>query len=770
METSYSLCYFSDLEQHNAEIAAFHLDSGEYSYSCSTEHAVRSSHGPEGLHGRPAAGRFCGVLQILEVSMETLSATPSWQTGRRIQDLSTVKNTPPPYSKGSRHRYGHTGLLMSRFRFTEQLKFLRHHGNETSPWLRRNVFTADWKDWFCGIRREAADGFHTANSGMFAAPSEETSGTSDRDRAKLRSKKRQKVSSARHVTFPKLFPQPPSLSAANENRPFSRPSILQNLPPDSPGSAVELPPLPAQATPEKAAGEAKRTEGARLRSSASGADIVSAADVLVDDSAAQSLSESIKTTSKNKKMKSGKDRRERDPHEAPPITAEDVAEILSKKRDGEVELYYLTQVDGDLYRPYDLRVVHPSQAGSQHYVFTPDAVQHVTDGVCGERISLAEWRRESVLWKKLQDVPFFRGFRLRKAFTWWHRNVRKVSFQQAGEDLQDTLPEFRNALFLFNRAIEEVKETRWLPQDESQTYTLLEFNSELTAINQECLQTLIRLFQHHSLILNTVKEDSYKMLQELQMHIEYCKKSHECNKPLHFHLVQQQALEAELLQAESSAKKLGDFSALCCQMIVQSLATIVQEDVTSFLNNVLKRRKSQRCLFSTELVISAAGQLTVDPPIPVFQAAVSKALLTVGDSMIQMCDSCGFFLDPGSDVSTSEPAQESDHHHTITGQNREDDGMTAHRGVFGRRTLRDEVPCWLQPPRFSAFVVQGHRLHGCFSPLSRKQLQQHISIKDVSEQAEKEQSKIMQARRLFQNKTPPKLSAMFLTVVADSDL
>ena len=71
------------------------------------------------------------------------------------------------------------------------------------------------------------------------------------------------------------------------------------------------------------------------------------------------------------------------------------------------------------FRPYDLQGVHSSEAGSEHYIFSPNSVLHVTEKGYGGLVSLAEWYRESVLWTALQEISFFRDFRLRKAFTWY---------------------------------------------------------------------------------------------------------------------------------------------------------------------------------------------------------------------------------------------------------------------------------------------------------------------------------------------------------------
>lgn len=63
-------------------------------------------------------------------------------------------------------------------------------------------------------------------------------------------------------------------------------------------------------------------------------------------------------------------------------------------------------------------MVDASEAGSEHYIFSPNTVLHVTERGYGGLVSLAEWHREFALWTALQEIVFFRDFRLRKAFAW----------------------------------------------------------------------------------------------------------------------------------------------------------------------------------------------------------------------------------------------------------------------------------------------------------------------------------------------------------------
>ncbi|XP_031144859.1 dynein heavy chain domain-containing protein 1 [Sander lucioperca] len=545
--------------------------------------------------------------------------------------------------------------------------------------------------------------------------------------------------------LPPLCSEPPTFTAAFTARPLFRP--------DRPLSVVELPHLIAQVGPRRAMGDTKWTKGPRLMASALGTDIPIRT---ANDWTAQSFTEKDEskraTMCKDTTVKNGKVTK---PNTVP-LTGTEVVHIFVNKRDlGELEFYYLKEVDGDFYRPYDLRVVHSSEAGSEHYIFSPNSVLHVTERGYGGIVSLADWHRESVSWKALQEIPFFREFRLRKAFTLWHRNVRKIFFHRKCEDLQDMLvmavPQFRNALFLFNRIIEELKGTHQLPQDESQTYTLLEFKNVLITKNQDCLHILEKLSQYRAGILNAVKEGSYKAKQDLHLHMEYAKKPNKCYEPIHLQLAHQQDLKKDLARSESILQKLGNFAALVNQMIVQSLVTIIRQDVVSFLDDVLKRKTSQQCcLFHTEVCFSSNSQLTVDPPIHLFQEAVSEALLTVGDSIIQMCDTCGFFLEISNSVVTSDSAQDLTsafsciEHSTITGENKNNDAMTGCRKFCCWQLLRDLPSHWLVLPKQTLLMVQGNRVHGCYYPLPKGQLEWQISINDVTKQVEKEQAKIMQ--------------------------
>ncbi|XP_008294462.1 dynein heavy chain domain-containing protein 1 [Stegastes partitus] len=534
----------------------------------------------------------------------------------------------------------------------------------------------------------------------------------------------------------------PAVSAA---RPlFSHRSILRNVPSDEPLSGLELPRLIAQVGPAIAKRERKWTEGPGLMALALGTDI----PIRATQSTAQSLTDKDEpatvTACKDKKIMTAKDGKATRPSKFP-LTGIEVVQIFAQKRDPEdFELYFLKEADRAAYRPYDLRVVQSSDAGSEHYLFSSKTVAHMTEKGCDEIVSLGRWYQECVLWTALQEIPFFRDFRLRKAFIWWHKNVRKIIFQRKCKNLQEMLliavPQFRNALHLFTRLIEEVKGTHRMPLDDSRTYTLLQFKDVLITNNQECLQVLQKLSQCRTVILNAVKEESYKKHQELQLQIKSAKWPNRCSEPIHLHLAHQRELKKELARSKGILQKLGNFAALIHEMIVQSVVTIIQQDAISFLS-LLKRRKSQSCVFHTELCLSAKNLLTLDPPIHLFQETVSEALLSVGDSIVQMCENCGFFLEITNSEFTSAQDLSSDAsciQHSASIGEMNNDRMT-------HRWLRD-MSVVLPEENFP--VVQCNMVRGSYYPLSKTQVEWQISSNDITKQVEEAQAKTMQEAEL----------------------
>ncbi len=71
--------------------------------------------------------------------------------------------------------------------------------------------------------------------------------------------------------------------------------------------------------------------------------------------------------------------------------------------------------------------------------------------------------------------------------------------------------------------------------------------------------------------------------------------------------------------------------------------------------------------------------------------------------------------------------------------------MTARKKFCCRRLPSDLSSRWLLLPKQTSLKVQGSRVHGCYYPLPKRQLEWQIRISDVAKQVEKELATFMQA-------------------------
>ncbi|MED6274275.1 hypothetical protein CHARACLAT_014743 [Characodon lateralis] len=321
--------------------------------------------------------------------------------------------------------------------------------------------------------------------------------------------------------------------------------------------------------------------------------------------------------------------------------------------------------------------------------------------------------------------------------------VRMIHFQCKCDRLQDLLlvavPQFRTALHLLSGVIEELQGISWMPLDDFETLSLLEFHKVLKMKNKECLLTLQKLSKYHAALLNAVKDKSYENHKELQMQLKLAKNMNRSSEPIHLLLAHRHKLKKQLVQSESILKKLGNFAALVHQMIVQSLVTVVQQDARSLLA-CLKRVSSQHCsVFYTKLCFSANSQLTIDPPICEFYKTLTKSFLGSGNTIVQMCDNVGFFLEISNEVCNSDQNLTSDL------------SCIKCSIVTGANTVRmNDQPIRGQefPSESTLLMVQSKSLNGCYYPLSKAKLEWYINTNDVTKQVETEQAKIMQDTEL----------------------
>lgn len=75
--------------------------------------------------------------------------------------------------------------------------------------------------------------------------------------------------------------------------------------------------------------------------------------------------------------------------------------------------------------------------------------------------------------------------------------------------------------------------------------------------------------------------------------------------------------------------------------------------------------------------------------------------------------------------------------------------MTGRRKFCCWRLFRDRSSRWLVLTEQTLLMVQGNRMHDCYYPLPKRQLEWQIRINDVTKEVKQEQAMIMQARLTF---------------------
>ncbi|XP_028818658.1 dynein heavy chain domain-containing protein 1-like [Denticeps clupeoides] len=415
--------------------------------------------------------------------------------------------------------------------------------------------------------------------------------------------------------------------------------------------------------------------------------------------------------------------------EAQSLTGLEVLEILAKKRQlGELEFLYLQKTQDGPYRPYDLHVVPQCKTDSDHYIFSPTSVMHLQNGCCVELLTLAEWHREAVLWRALRDIPFFREYMLRRFFARWRRNVRQLVFQRKGDKLRDQLlmavPCFREALFQLFRKIEGLKKDHWLPQDDSKTYTLLDFQTALLKVNKDSRQSLQTFLQHRAQILNKVKNHSFAAREEIQVRV--------AQLPQHVQISQRSDLRMDLARTDSVLHRLGNFGTLVDCVIVQNLVTITHHEINTFFSQMLERdRPQQGGLFLTELMFGSDNHLTLFPPIHLFEEVLNQAISSVADSTLQVLESCSS-QDLRSSSAVPDVPETTDEN-SVSGVSSPDlmhDPVITEQARVVSRTLH--------------LIVHGRRLQGHYYPLSQQKLEWQLKLSDGTQDLLQDQTTMMQ--------------------------
>nr|XP_012641979.1 dynein heavy chain domain-containing protein 1 isoform X4 [Microcebus murinus] len=307
-----------------------------------------------------------------------------------------------------------------------------------------------------------------------------------------------------------------------------------------------------------------------------------------------------------------------------------------------IHFLYLNVAPNRYFRPYDLMVVPPNRVNPEHYIFSPFGILHIHPVEGSDVMTLGTWHRHTVLWEQLQCIPFFKYCLLRKSLTRWKKNVRLQRLHRLqtflGNHLLSAVPHFGAGLLQISRILQELRSVSWLPQELDQCYEVLELKKALAKEKYKAQRLLHRCLNLCTFILQLIHEDTYHMQQGLQERVQNCNRIRTGHGSIYLQRVQRQQLEQKLKQAEAWLLQLGKLAHLVDYMICQSLVSILEKEITSFVANILQAPR-QKPFFSSQLNFNDCGQLSHMPNVENMIQILSEGLQSIKTSALQVIQS-----------------------------------------------------------------------------------------------------------------------------------
>ncbi|XP_023056255.1 dynein heavy chain domain-containing protein 1-like [Piliocolobus tephrosceles] len=125
------------------------------------------------------------------------------------------------------------------------------------------------------------------------------------------------------------------------------------------------------------------------------------------------------------------------------------------------------------------------------------------------------------------------------------------------------------------------------------------------------------------------------MQQGLQERVQNCDRIRAGQGSIYLQRVQHKQLEQKLKQAEAWWLQLGKFARLVDYMICQSLISILEEQITSFVANILQAPR-QKPFLSSQLVFDDHDQLSHVPCVENMIQILTGGLQSVKTSALQV--------------------------------------------------------------------------------------------------------------------------------------
>ncbi len=286
------------------------------------------------------------------------------------------------------------------------------------------------------------------------------------------------------------------------------------------------------------------------------------------------------------------------------------------------------------YNPYLLHVIEPPRDNTvDHYAMSAAGIVHMCPGETSECIPLSSWLRQSMMFGILRNIPFYKYYLHRKAFTIWKENIRFLLFAKQRKRISDKyflarktsclpiieikkyLSEIQNVKLLHLELRSCDKNVFMEQQSQSCSAASVQFEDNIRKIITEVQNVIAEINLLHT---NVLQEDEHHggILYNDGTNQEKAKS-----------LVQITKEKLELKHTKARAiyefNTLSEFIRLIDYLIVETLVGITINVAESFYEELIKPRKVG--IFETTIRFTSTGT-TFSPTCEDIKGSLEKLL------------------------------------------------------------------------------------------------------------------------------------------------
>lgn len=321
-------------------------------------------------------------------------------------------------------------------------------------------------------------------------------------------------------------------------------------------------------------------------------------------------------------------------------TGEDAIAFFAKNSSStKIKIMYCNrprQTDCTIFAPYDLEVLKDEKkTNSEYFTISANGIVHICPGQLAESISLVEWMHQSLMYRVLTSMAFFKYYLHRKCFSLWRSNARYEVYCHNRLQLSRACffakPLFVEPLAQLHSLIYEVEEVKVLSIDKGQSntnaYQLAEFAELQHNLRANPQQSAQKEFEQ--------KHDAGLLILDRLVNVVMCSIDSEPVPKEALHgksksMVQEKQEKAERLRHQAIARKdadtLGDCIRLVDYMFQAALVSVVVQATHEFVARVSQTHPTKLFYIFVAGFSEKPGHVLLDPHIDVFRETLNRLL------------------------------------------------------------------------------------------------------------------------------------------------